>query len=170
MNKIAMCNALRSFINQRSGIDGRNYGGSREAFLGDYQPMLKHGAEARRMLNWAQESSEVTAETLQEASRAYSGRLQFVERDDKVAVDYTTGQYFPTEYRCAACAVLAQAITTALAARMPASDGKANRTIGAGTFAHEIEFKTYEGLTYRAWIVKRAAFLFGRTIAKTWFI
>ncbi len=115
MNKQMMVEALYRFINQRSGIDYRNYQGgdwkaSREAFNGDYRPMLKHGRHARQMLRAVELRESVTAEMLLEASRAFMGRLQFVERDGKVAVDYTTGQYFPTEYRKAACAVLAQAL------------------------------------------------------------
>lgn len=110
VSKQAVCNALLKFINQRSGIEGANYGGSREAFMADYRPILRHGVHARRMLRYV-ELSGITAEALIEASRAYSGRLQFIIRDDGfVGVDYTTGQYFPTEYRNAACAVLTTAI------------------------------------------------------------
>jgi len=36
--------------------------------------------------------------------------LSLVDRGDRVEVDYCTGQYFPTEYRRAACAVLASAL------------------------------------------------------------
>ncbi len=114
-SKQAICNALLKFINQRSGIEYANYQSgdwkaTRECFLGDYRPILKHGVHARRMLRYV-ELSGITAEALIEASRAYSGRLLFIVREDGfVGVDYTTGQYFPTEYRNAACAVLAQAI------------------------------------------------------------
>jgi hypothetical protein len=52
----------------------------------------------------------IAAEGIVAACRAFAGRLQLVERDGAVAVDYTTGQYFPTEYRKAACAVLASAL------------------------------------------------------------
>lgn len=110
-----MIEALRRFINQRSGIDFRNYSSgdwkqSREAFMGDYRPILKHGRHARAMLNAVALRDGITAESLIDASRAYAGRLQFVERDGKVSCDYCTGQYFPTEYRSAACAVLAQCL------------------------------------------------------------
>lgn len=111
MNKQAMIEALLRFVNQRSGIDGRNYGGSREAFMGDYRPMLKHGQQARELLRQVSLRESITAKDLLKASRAYSGRLQFEKRPDgQVRIDYTTGQYFPTEYRKAACAVLSQAL------------------------------------------------------------
>ena len=115
MNKEAMIHALGAFISQRSGIDFRNYASgdyrsSRESFLGDYRPILKRGKQARRMLSFVS-SRSISPEELQEAARsAYSGRLSFVSRGDSIGVDYCTGQYFPTEYRAAACAVLARAI------------------------------------------------------------
>ena len=107
--------ALRAFINQRSGIDFRNYQSgdwkaSRESFLGDYLPILKRGRQARALLRAVEFRDSITVENLMEASRAYSGRLQFVENEKGVAVDYCKGQYFPTEYRNAACAVLAQCL------------------------------------------------------------
>lgn len=116
MTKQAMLNALRAFINQRSGIDFRNYQSgdwkqSRECFMGDYRPILRHGRHARTLLRAVELRDSIKAKHLLEASHsAYSGRLQFIERDGKVAVDYCTGQYFPTEYRNAACAVLASVL------------------------------------------------------------
>jgi hypothetical protein len=114
-NKPAMINALAAFISQRSGIDRRNYWSgsycaSRDAFLGDYRPILKHGKQARKLLSFVSRR-DISAEDLLSASQsAFSGRLSFVFRGDSAAVDYTTGQYFPTEYRAAACAVLARAV------------------------------------------------------------
>lgn len=107
--------ALYAFINQRSGIDFRDYQSgdwkaSRESFLGDYRPILKHGRQARALLRAVELRDSITVQNLMEASRAYSGRLKFVENEKGVAVDYCTGQYFPTEYRNAACAVLAQCL------------------------------------------------------------
>jgi hypothetical protein len=110
MTKAAMIEALSRFIAQRSGMDYRNYG-ERESFLGDYRPILRHGRHARAMLGAIRWRDSITAERLIEASRAYSGRLQFIAREDgAVAMEYTTGQYFATEYRAAACAVMAQAL------------------------------------------------------------
>lgn len=110
MSKDQMVTALYRFVNQRSGIEWANYGGSREAFLGDYRPILKRGKQAREMLRFVELSPSIGVKELAEASRAYSGRLQFKSTKDGVRIEYTTGQYFPTEYRSAACAVLAQAI------------------------------------------------------------
>ena len=113
--KTTLIHALGAFISQRSGIDFRNYASgdwraSRSAFLGDYRPILKHGKHARRLLDYVSRR-DISAEDLMEASRcAYSGRLSFVTCGDAIGVDYCTGQYFPTEYRAAACSVLARAI------------------------------------------------------------
>ena len=110
MTKDQIIKAIRAFVAQRSGIDGRNYGGNREAFMGDYRPILRAGRDARVLLAAVSGRDSITVENIIAATRTYSGRLQLVERDGAVAVDYTTGQYFPTEYRNAACAVLAQAL------------------------------------------------------------
>jgi hypothetical protein len=109
MSKQAIIAALYKFINQRSGIDFANYG-EREYFMGDYRPILKYGRHARQLLQAVALRDSISAESLLKATSAYSGRLQIVERDDKVECDYCTGQYFPTEYRKAACAVLARAL------------------------------------------------------------
>ena len=177
MNKQAMVNALYKFINQRSGIEYGNYQSgdwkaTRDCFMGDYRPILKHGRHARQLLRFVERCDSITAEMLLEASRAYSGRLQFIQRWKNAAktpcadcgvkpgmahketcsggshqlwvgVDYTTGQYFPTEYRKAACAVLAQAIWD--------------------WFRGKCNYETGEAIR------KAARREFGRAIASTWF-
>jgi hypothetical protein len=145
MIKEQMIEALRRFINQRSGIEWGNYDcgdykQSRECFLGDYRPILKHGKHARTLLQ-AVEYSDISAEELKDASRAYAGRLQFIEDGEDVRCDYTTGQYFPTEYRNAACAVLSMALW----------------------YHWRPDCKTGEA------IQRKARKLFGRSIAATWF-
>jgi len=115
MNKETIIKAMRAFIAQRSGIEWANYSSgdykaSREAFMGDYRPILRAGRDARVLLAAVSGRDGITAETILKATRAYCGRLQLVQRGDSVGVDYCTGQYFPTEYRNAACAVLATAL------------------------------------------------------------
>lgn len=95
--------ALHRFVSQRSGIDGRNYGESREAFLADYRRILRDGRDARAMLR-AAELCRLPETALVEAMR--SGRLTW----DGSRLEYCTGQYFPTEYRAAACRALASAL------------------------------------------------------------
>jgi hypothetical protein len=54
----------------------------------------------------------MTAEELMEGFSAFSGRLQITpdKKEGEYRLEYCIGQYWPTEYRAAACAVLAQAI------------------------------------------------------------
>lgn len=92
---------LDKFISQRSGIDWRDYGGDRDAFMGDYRPMLQAGKDARILLRWV-ENSSMTVDDMLPGFRAFSGRLSLTEN----GLEYCTGQYFPTEYRHAVCAVL----------------------------------------------------------------
>ena len=99
---------LTAFVSQRSGIDYRDYG-DRSSFMGDYNTILKDGKTARKLLQKVEWSS-MTVETLLDAFRAFSGRLQITEKDGELRLDYCTGQYFPTEYRAAVCAVLASAL------------------------------------------------------------
>jgi hypothetical protein len=115
MKKETIIKAIRAFIAQRSGIEFANYQtgdwkASRESFMGDYRPILRAGRDARVLLAAVSGRDGITAENIIAACRSFSGRLQLVERGDSVAVDYSTGQYFPTEYRNAACAVLATAL------------------------------------------------------------
>lgn len=168
--KQQMIEALRAFIAQRSGIDFRNYDcgdwkRTRECFNGDYRPMLRHGRQARAMLAVVELCDGISADDLKEATRAYSGRLQFVERDGRIAVDYCTGQYFPTEYRAAACAVLASALWAHFRKLMPEPTGKVTRTHGPFTTEHE----SYGGLSAGEYLRREAQRKFGPGIAKAWF-
>ena len=102
--------ALYTHVAKRSGMDYRNYG-NRESFNGDYRPMLRDGATARRMLAYVAVRPSITAERIIAASRsAFSGRLEIVVKSETVQVSYCAGQYFATEYRKAVCAVLARCI------------------------------------------------------------
>ena len=102
--KSEMIEALYGFVAQRSGIDGRNYGGSREAFMQDYRRILRDGRDARVMLRLVFLFQELPAETLAEVLK--SGRLTW----DGKRLEFTACQYFPTEYRAAACRALANAL------------------------------------------------------------
>ena len=94
--------ALTTFIAQRSGIDYRDYGGSREAYLSDYRPMIQAGKDARAMLAYVARSHTITPEQWADALRGT--RLDYDAAAQRF--DYTTGQYFVTEYRAAACRLL----------------------------------------------------------------
>lgn len=113
--KETILNALAKHIAQRSGIDARNYFSDwrdtegRKAFAAEYRKILREGRDARTLLHAVRRSHSITTDDILAASkRAFSGRLSWNE--EKQRWDYCTGQYFPTEYRAAACAVLASAL------------------------------------------------------------
>lgn len=102
--------ALHKFTSQRPGLDFGNYG-SASSYRSESRRITRQRHDFRRLAREVELASGITAQNLVDASRsAFSGRLSFVEKGDKVGVDYCAGQYFPTEYRAAACAVLASAL------------------------------------------------------------
>ena len=96
--------AMYCWINQRPGLDFGNYGDLKN-YRAELRSITKDLHDARSLLR-AVELSSLSAETLKEAFRAYSGRLTW----DGKALAYCTGQYWPTEYRKVVCAVAAAAL------------------------------------------------------------
>ena len=109
--KQAIIGALYTFIGQRPGLEYGNYG-EPVSYRAEVRAIGRDLTQARQLLRYVELRASITADDIIEASkRAYSGRLTITATDDgKVAIDYCTGQYWPTEYRKAACAVLSQAI------------------------------------------------------------
>lgn len=97
--------ALSAFVRQRSGMQ-----------FADYGDVASYRAEQRTITRQRHDYFELhrlvslTSADPADGVRAFSGRLKFEETPKGIAVDYCTGQYFATEYRAAACAVLAQAL------------------------------------------------------------
>lgn len=109
MKKENIIAALRAFAGQRPGLDYANYGDP-SSYRSESRRITRQLNDFRHLARTV-ELSGITAEELEASAKlAYSGRLSLVERGDKIAVDYCTGQYWPTEYRAAACAVLANAL------------------------------------------------------------
>lgn len=109
--------ALDLFAAQRSRLDWRDYGNDpqgRAAFKGeasDIRKALGRYKRARKdLLTVAKGSTDAGGFILEAAPRAFSGRLEWKREGGKRgAWSYTTGQYFPTEYRNAAASVLEEA-------------------------------------------------------------
>ena len=117
---------LEAHVRQRPGLDPRDYGGGRDGWA-DYRSearsIQKDRAEFFELLAVA--AVECNSEALVDGFRAYSGRLSLVKRPDGTwGLDYCTGQYWPTEYRAAACAVLASALWDTMRGRYAASARK----------------------------------------------
>ena len=102
--------ALDAHVKQRAGLEFGNYGDVR-AYRAEYRSILRDLHDYRTLRAAVANSSISGAELLAACKRAYSGRLRVEpQADGRLRVDYCTGQYFPTEYRRAACAVLASAL------------------------------------------------------------
>lgn len=159
--KAAILAALYAFTAQRSGITFADYG-ERDSFMTDYREVLKDGRDARALLRAIELRDSITAEDILAATRAFAGRLQIVTRDDgKVAVDYTAGQYFPTEYRSAVCAVCASALWAYYRANMPTAAIADSPEGAPGVTQGTVNTGEY--------IRKQARREFGRGIQARWF-
>lgn len=110
----AILAALASWIAQRPGLDPRNY--DRSGYQSDSRRITQQRHDANELMAAVSWRSSIGAEQLKEAFRAFSGRLTW--RGD--GFDYCTGQYWPTEYRAAACAVLRSALWDYWRANVPA--------------------------------------------------
>jgi hypothetical protein len=106
--------ALDRFVRQRPGLEFGNYGDSK-SYNAELRSIGKDRRDAMELLaNVGWRESITAADLLDAAKSAYSGRLS-ISFDDQgqCVLDYCTGQYWPTEYRRAVCAVLSQAIWNA---------------------------------------------------------
>jgi hypothetical protein len=104
-------NALEKFIKGRSGMDYRNYGNV-TAYRSEARSITKDRHEALAALAEARAITPQRYEVLIDSFRAFSGRLTW----NGTKLEYCTGQYFPTEYRKAARAVLNTYISACKAA------------------------------------------------------
>lgn len=111
MKKESLLHALAEFARQRPGMDPDIYGDWR-TYRRESAGVTADLAHFRELLAAVSWRDSITAADILEAARgAYSGRLSIEEEPDGSArISYCTGQYFQTEYRRAACAVLASAL------------------------------------------------------------
>lgn len=103
--------ALSTWVAQRPGLEFGNYGDV-TSYRSEMRRITAQRHDFDTLLAAVSWRESIDADALRAAFRdAYSGRLTLVERPDgAVGLDYCTGQYWPTEYRAAACAVLASAL------------------------------------------------------------
>ena len=108
--KQEICALLRAFINQRPGLDFNNYGCA-TSYRAELRSITKQRADAIQLLRAVELRESIEAGELVAAfPHAFSGRLGLTETKGKPALFYCAGQYFPTEYRAAVCAVLARCL------------------------------------------------------------
>jgi hypothetical protein len=94
--------AIAIYAAQNPGFDFGNYGAI-APYRSDSRRAQRQLRDVRHAISEAILANATDADVLQAAPRAFSGRLSV---DETGRVDYTTGQYFPTEYRAACAAVL----------------------------------------------------------------
>jgi hypothetical protein len=122
---------LDAFVASRPGFDPANYS-DRASYAADRRVATQAAADYRLLRLYVAPTDEALA------SAAHGSRVTF----GADGVEYCTGQYYPTEYRAAACRLLARAWWERTAKQ---------------------ENRTAESL--RAY----ARVLFGRAIARRWF-
>lgn len=107
MNKQAIINSLYTYAHKRPGLEFADYGNV-ACYRSDVRSITRDLHEARHLLRYVEMRDSITADMILEAARsAFSGRLTI---NPDATISYCTGQYWPTEYRKAVCAVLASAI------------------------------------------------------------
>lgn len=170
----AILTALASFAAQRSGMDPRNYGGGMEgwkAYRAESRSVTRDLHHARTLLASVRWRTGIDADALKAALRgSFSGRLSWVPYHDPKRnppigsrLDYCTGQYFPTEYRKAVCAVLAGALWHHVREHcMPKGELMHNSETGE-------TLERYQGKRAGDWLRDYFRKEFGRTIAQKWF-
>ena len=115
--------ALSGFIRQRAGLQSCSYGDV-SAYRSEQRSITRDRHHAEALLSAVSWRTDIDAAALVAASRsAYSGRLTIkLRNEDAAVIEYCAGQYFPTEYRAAACAVLASALWAHFQRNTPAPD------------------------------------------------
>ena len=106
--KQTIIDALHQWINQRPGLEFGNYGDV-SSYRAEMRSIGKDLQHARAMVNYVAWHDSITAEMIMSAADN-GGRLTLTVNGDKVRIDYVTGQYWPTEYRRAVCALMSSVI------------------------------------------------------------
>lgn len=115
--KQAIMAALDKFVAQRPGMEFADYGDVK-AYRAEQRSITKDRSHYQTLARAVERHDSITADDILKAAQsAYSGRLTVVAKVKvpgvgigPYTIDYCTGQYFPTEYRRAACAVMASAL------------------------------------------------------------
>ena len=158
--KQQIIDALRAFTQKRPGLEYSNYG-DRASYQSEMRAITKDLHQARELLRYVELRDSITGDDIIAASEsAFSGRLTIC---DDATIDYCTGQYFPTEYRKAVCAVLSSAIWA----------WKRDQCMPAPTLHHNSEtgetLHRYKGLRAGDYLRANLKREFGRGMASRWF-
>ena len=159
---------LDRWTRQRAGLEFCNYGRI-SSYRSEQRGITRDLHDFRALLEGVSWRS-FTQEQWRAAFSAFSGRLSLIEENGQpVRLEYCTGQYFPTEYRKAACAVLARLLWSDAGDNMPDFNGTTTYTIGEGAFVQTLETNSIDGLSAGDWLRKKMLREFGRGVAGRWF-
>lgn len=158
-DKPAIITALRAFIRQRPGLEFKNYCSGyqdkqgRNAYFAEMRAITKQLLDAKVLLHAVESDAGISGADLLAAFSAYSGRPSW----DGERLDYVKGQYWPTEYRAAACAVLARALWDSLSrSRGDSLGGEGMRRHFRERFGRGIQKRWFDWLGHESNRTKRA--------------
>ena len=103
--KQTIIDALNRWITQRPGLEL----GDVSSYRSEMRSIGRDLQHARAMVNYVAWHDSITADMILSAADN-GGRLTLTVNGDKVRIDYVTGQYWPTEYRRAVCALMSSVI------------------------------------------------------------
>ena len=107
-DKSTIIAALHKWIAQRPGLEFGNYGDV-SSYRSEMRSIARDLQHARTMVNYVAWHDSITADMILRAADN-GGRLSLTTDGDKVTINYVTGQYWPTEYRRAVCALMSSVI------------------------------------------------------------
>lgn len=171
--KASIVEALHRFIRQRPGLEYGNYGDP-AAYRSELRRITRDLNHARTLLRHV-ELSGVTGRNLVDAASTTRLNIQQVDGEG-VRIHYTTGQYFPTEYRAAVARLCASALWDYVRGHcMPEPEYKTYGTPAKST-RHPgypdsplCTLPTYDGLSAGDWLRRHFRREFGRGIASQFF-
>lgn len=102
---------IEKLLKSRPGFEWANYSTgdwreSRRLYFQDYRPVAKALRVGRYLLLMANARDWDYKAMGAALQSAYSGRLNLVQADGKIGLEYCAGQYYPVEYRMAVVSVL----------------------------------------------------------------
>lgn len=110
LTKRRLVRLLEKFLDQDPGFERGNYGRS-STYHDDVHRQETDRRTARLLLEMVSRDGRIhTPDLLDAIQSSYSGRLAVVRRRRGWQLEYTAGQYFPTEFCAAVCVSLTQCL------------------------------------------------------------
>ena len=154
---------LRKWIAQRPGLEFGNYG-EVSAYRSEMRSITKDRHHAEALIRAIELHDSITADHIIEGSQqAFSGRLRITEPTlGRFVLDYCTGQYWPTEYRRAVCAVASSVLWAWMRDQcMPEPD-----SFGVACLDDNGTGRGYVNATSKRWPTRDEATTYATTVAQ----